>query len=180
MNHFNISFHSFGPQDHILLLGCTGLFGRHLLPRLHTYLGNTKSPPQITLVTRNIRQTLADFPYLNLINLLEVDFLHSTSMSLCKPPTHILHMANTSASDTFRGATQYSKYKLLSNSVEAIRSVARAGITRKILFTSSGVAYGHSNDYLETNHSVLNIFDSYRVIRAKIDNRGSDIVLKKK
>jgi len=150
---------NFSPRDHILLLGCTGLFGKHLLPRLCSFLTKTNLVPEVSLVTRNIKHTLASYPFLESVNLLEADFLRTTSLELSRPPTHILHMANTAASDTFNGVTQYSKYKLLSNSVEAIRSVARPGITRKILFTSSGVAYGCSKEYLESDSSLINVYD---------------------
>jgi len=150
---------NFRPCDHILLLGCTGLFGKHLLPRLSSFLKKTDLAPEVTLVTRNIKQTLASYPFLQSVNLIEADFLRTTSLELSRPPTHILHMANTSASDTFNGATQYSKYKLLSSSVEAIRTVARPGITKKILFTSSGVAYGSTQDYLESDPSVISVYD---------------------
>lgn len=160
MIHPGSSFYNFRPLDHILLLGCTGLFGKHLLPRLNSFLTKTDLAPEVTLVTRNIKQTLACYPFLKSINLLENDFLRSTSLVLSRPPTHVLHMANTSASDTFNGASQYSKYKLLSNSVEAIRSVARPRITKKILFTSSGVAYGRSQEYLEADCSLINVYDS--------------------
>jgi len=160
MNHLGSSFYNFGPLDHILLLGCTGLFGKHLLPRLNSFLTKTDLVPEVTLVTRNMKETLACYPFLKSINLLENNFLNSTSLELSRPPTHVLHMASTSASDTFNGASQYSKYKLLSNSVEAIRSVARPGITKKILFTSSGVAYGRSQDYLEADYSLINVYDS--------------------
>ena len=130
------------------------------MPRLNSFLAETDIVPEFTLVTRNIKQALASYPFLKSINLLETDFLKSTSMELSRPPTHVLHMANTSASDTFNGVSQYSKYKLLSNSVEAIRSVVRPGITKKILFTSSGVAYGRSQDYVEADCSVINVYDS--------------------
>jgi len=159
MSFLSFSFYNFHSNDHILLLGCTGLFGKHLLPRLHSFLAETDSVPEITLVTRNIDRTLACYPYLKSINLLEKDFLVETSMELTRPPSHVLHMANMSASETFNGASQYSKYRLLSNSVEAIRSVVQSGITQKILFTSSGVAYGRSHDYLESDCSQIDVYD---------------------
>ena len=159
-NLFQFSSSFFSSVDHLLLLGCTGLFGQHLLPRLHTLLKSGHNLPLITLVTRNRNNTLARFPYLSSINLVEADFLSSSVLALPCPPSHILHMANMSAADTFNGSSQYSKYRLLVNSVDALRSVVKSGTTKKIIFTSSGVAYGSTDTYLEDDNSSMNIFDS--------------------
>ena len=148
-------------DDHLLLFGSTGLFGHHLLPKLQSYFSivDTSKRPLISLVTRNRQNTLSHFPYLKEINVVESNFLQSSSLNLQAPPTHVLHMANVSASDTFNGISQHLKYRLLSNSVEALRSVVRPGFTRKIIFTSSGVAYGLSDSCLEDQLSHINVLD---------------------
>lgn len=157
-------------DDHLLLLGCTGLFGQHLLPRLQTFLELDVNHPVITLVTRSREVTLARYPYLTSINIVETDFLESSILDLVQPPSHVLHMANMSAYDTFNGSSQYSKYRLLVNSVEALRSVVKYGITKRIIFTSSGVAYGSSESYCEADASLINIFDpSYSLGFAKLN-----------
>lgn len=166
----NIPSFKFLPTDHILLLGATGLFGQHLLPRLASYLEESNDKPSITLVTRNQKNTNAKYPYLRCFNIVEHDFLQSGPLQLSHPPSHVLHMATTSASDTFNGISQYSKYRLLLNSVEALRSVVKPGITKKIIFTSSGVAYGSADSYSEEDLSTINAFDpSYSLGFAKLN-----------
>ncbi|RNC90850.1 MAG: NAD(P)-dependent oxidoreductase [Synechococcus sp. YX04-3] len=170
MSYFDFLSHKFSPNDHLLLFGCTGLFGYHLLPRLRSFLESDLNKPVITLVTRSRERTLAKFPYLTSINIIEADFLESSGLHLVQPPTHVLHMANMSAFDTFNGSSQYAKYRLLLNSVEAIRSVVKNGITKKIIFTSSGVAYGSGDSYIESDPSVVDIFDpSYSLGFAKLN-----------
>ena len=170
MSSFYTPFPKLSSEDHLLLLGCTGLFGQHLLPRLHVALQFAKNCPLITLATRSRDRTLKKFPYLRSINIVEIDFLESSALDLIKPPSHVLHMANMSAADTFNGTSQYSKYRLLFNSVEALRSVAQCGITKKLIFTSSGVAYGSRDSYCESDLSSINIFDpSYSLGFAKLN-----------
>ncbi len=169
MNSVDFGSLSLTSDDHLLLLGCTGLFGHHLLPRLQASL-ERGDHPCITLVTRNRKNTLAKFPYLSSINIVENNFLESSSLDLTQPPSHILHMANMSATDTFNGSSQYSKYRLLANSVEALRGVVKRGITKKMIFTSSGVAYGSNDSYCEAQASTINVFDpSYSLGFAKLN-----------
>ena len=79
-------------------------------------------------------------------------------------------MANMSASDTFNGSSQYSKYLLLSNSINALRGIVKRGTTKKVIFTSSGVAYGSSVSYSEEDDSVINVHDpSYSLGFAKLN-----------
>ena len=163
-------FYQFTSDDHLLLLGATGLFGQHLMPRLHSYLKSDCTLRLISLVTRSSEQTLSKYPFLSSINLVENDFLQSSSINLDRPPTHVLHMANMSASDTYNGSSQYSKYLLLLNSVEALRKVVVPGLTKKIIFTSSGVAYGQSDSYCESDVSTIMISDpSYSLGFAKLN-----------
>ena len=170
MNTFDFLSPKLSRDDHLLLLGCTGLFGKHLLPRLQTLLDRDVDHPIITLVTRSREDTLVKYPYLTSINIVETNFLESSILNLPQPPSHVLHMANMSASDTFNGSSQYSKYRLLVNSVEALKSVVKSGITKKIIFTSSGVAYGSSDSYCEADASTINIFDpSYSLGFAKLN-----------
>ena len=146
------------PQDHMLVLGGTGLFGSHLLPRIFSYLESTKQPASFTIVSSDEERSLSRFPKLkhSRINLVNCNLLVDSSIQGIDPPTHVLHMANVSAAQTFSGTDQLSKYTLLSNSVELIKSVSRPGTTRKIVFTSSGVAYGDSATYTETENSNIN------------------------
>lgn len=159
MSSFSPDSLTLSKDDHLLLLGSTGLFGHHLLPRVQASL-DCHNHPLITLVTRCREKTLQKFPFLSSINIIETNFLESSTLDLSQAPTHVLHMANMSASDTFNGSSQYSKYLLLTNSVNALRGVVKPGTTKKVLFTSSGVAYGSSDSYSEDDYSIVNVFDS--------------------
>ena len=161
---------NFSQNDHLLLLGCTGLFGRHLLPRLKSSLDRNGNCPLITLVTRSRKNTLEKFPYLTSINIIENDFLESNQINFIQTPTHVLHMANISATDTFNGSSQYSKYRLLINSIEFLRKVVKAGVTKRIIFTSSGVAYGSNDSYIESEPSSIDVFNpAYSLGFAKLN-----------
>jgi len=151
----------FSRSDHFLLLGCTGLFGKEILNRFFQAFIAGDQLPKITLVTRSIDRTLSRYPELKSIaSLVEIDFSTSSSLSIDTAPTHILHMANTSAYDTFHGANQFSKYLLLLNSSLAIKSLLDQFRTvRRVLFTSSGVAYGPGSDYMETSLPKVNPSD---------------------
>lgn len=139
------------PNKHLLLLGSTGLFGHELLSRLHL-LSHDGLAPQITLVTRSREETLRKYPFLQSIaTIIQADFLTTSSLPICNPPTHILHMANMSAVDTFSGAAQYDKYKLLLNSSLALRQIILGGSVERVVFTSSGVAYGNHASYVESD-----------------------------
>ena len=135
-------------NDHLLLLGCTGLFGRHLLPRLKAFSDHNTDLPKVTLLTRSRTRTLQTYPYLSGFNVIEIDFSQTCNLHLDQSPL-IFCISNTSAYDTYHGTSQYSKYHLLVNSIEALRGVVKPGIT-KILFTSSGVAYGSTDTFSET------------------------------
>jgi dTDP-glucose 4,6-dehydratase/UDP-glucose 4-epimerase len=149
---------SLRPEDHLLILGSTGLFGSHLLPRIFSYLDSTTNPASFTIVCGDKARSVSRFPKLNHshINLVNCNLLVNSSIPVIDPPSHILHMANVSAAQTFSGTDQLSKYTLLCNSVALIKSVARSGTTRKIVFTSSGVAYGDSTTYNEAENSSIN------------------------
>jgi dTDP-glucose 4,6-dehydratase/UDP-glucose 4-epimerase len=144
-------------SHHLLILGATGLFGRHLLPKLFTHFDNFLNKPKLTIVTRSKSQALALFPSLETYSdLIEMDFLLANNITKGNNYTHILHMANTSASETFSGANQYSKYQLLLNSSIAIRNLIMDGGVKRIVFTSSGIAYGETSNYSESQNSALN------------------------
>ena len=149
------SLASFRSCDSILLLGATGLFGRHLLPVLINFFDQSISPTPITIVTRNKSRFNSSFPKLQrpYIKIIEHDFSIPGSLNIDTPPTHILHMANTSAADTFKSVSQYEKYLLLLNSAQSLIPLLSSHRTARVVFTSSGVAYGPNSDYSESTIS---------------------------
>lgn len=143
-------------SDHILILGGTGLFGHHLLPRLLLQHNVSSDFPRISLVTRSASNAVKSFPYLkSFANIIECDFLHCNRLEMVTDCTHILHMATTSARDTYSGVNQFSKFELLLNSAYAVRDIILRGGVKKVVFASSGVAYGSPARYIESTPSVV-------------------------
>jgi dTDP-glucose 4,6-dehydratase/UDP-glucose 4-epimerase len=129
----------------ILITGGTGFFGRWLLQILCTLILERGFRINIFVLSRNPKKFLdgnleCHFEkYINFINgdvtnfeLPRVDF------------DYLIHMATTAALETYNGEDQLQKLELLykgtRNTLEA--SIARG--VKKVLFTSSGVAYGPS------------------------------------
>ena len=140
----------FHEDDHLLILGATGLFGIHLFKKLDIFHQQYGFLPQITLVTRNKKNITSLPPFLlSCCTVIQHDFLDPVPLSISSEFTHIIHMATTSAADTFNGATQFSKYLLLLNSSLFLRDLLSRGCTTSLLFVSSGVAYGPNHTYRE-------------------------------
>ena len=146
-------------HNHLLLLGATGFFGREFLPRLFNGHLSSKLFPKVTILTRSKSRVLASFPYLaDTCTILEHNLLYASEIAISEPVTHVLHMANMSARDTFNGAEQYDKYRLLLNSSLLIRQLSTQHPIERIVFTSSGAAYGLQSSYVE---SALPIIDPH-------------------
>lgn len=157
MRHHSDRLYLLDSSHHLLLLGATGLFGRHLLPLLLRHAVESKSPPKLTIVTRNKASVVQQLPLLaRHCDFIELDFRSSAEIPGECAYTHILHMASTSAEDTFLGIDHYSKYQLLLNSAVAVRKLILAGTVERVVFASSGVAYGNSASYLESDNPELN------------------------
>jgi UDP-glucuronate decarboxylase len=147
---------AFAASDHLLILGGTGFFGGQVLQRLYNLPLNKR--PKVTVVTRSKIESLRKFPLLSTFaDIIETNFLSKSSIDIDISPTHILHMANTSAHDTFANTPQYSKYLVLLNSALATRQLLSRGGVRRVLFTSSGVAYGYPSDFLEGSQSNISL-----------------------
>lgn len=62
---------------------------------------------------------------------------------------YILHMATTSARETFKGERSIDKFHMLTKGTERVLNFARSCGTRRFLFTSSGVSYGEYPSEME-------------------------------
>ena len=69
-------------------------------------------------------------------------------------------MATTSAQETFNKISQISKFIVLKNSTEAISKIIKKNQVKRVLFVSSGVAYGNVEEYEETHKSYIDFHDS--------------------
>jgi UDP-glucuronate decarboxylase len=130
----------------ILITGGTGFFGRWLLEVLCTLITTKKFQMKIFVLSRNPKRFLQEhssFPFAKFITFIEGDV---SSFKLPKfKLDYLIHMATTAAHETFSGEDQLSKLELLYSGTKNTLQNATANGVEKVLFTSSGVAYGPSN-----------------------------------
>lgn len=135
----------------ILILGGTGLFGKHLLKKWEEYNSTEELNMSITMTTRNKERALAENTMLDRknIQLMEIDFRRRYVIE--GNFDYIMHMANASAQETYEGMKQGTKYDILANSTQCVNDLLYKGETKRVIFTSSGVAYGINNTYKESD-----------------------------
>ena len=130
----------------ILITGGTGFFGRWLLEVLCTLITTKNFQMKIFVLSRNPERFLQEhssFPFAKIITFIEGDV---SSFKLPKfKLDYLIHMATTAAHETFSGEDQLSKLELLYSGTKNTLQNAIANDVDKVLFTSSGVAYGPSN-----------------------------------
>ena len=145
----------------ILILGGTGLFAKDLLPELINYIDIKKIKTYIYIITRDKNRAIKSIPHLErkYIQIVTIDFLKESKFNSKIDPTYILHMANTTAEDTFLNVPQITKYLLLKNSVEAIGEIIKNGNVKRVIFTSSGVVYGDLEEFKEGSIGRINHLD---------------------
>lgn len=130
-------------DSHIFITGGSGLFGRWFLTALLDANLRLGTNIQATVLTRNPTHLLAEFAThtgaqaLNIWQGDVTDFEFPTTQF-----THVLHMATTSAHETFAGEDSLAKFHMLTKGTERVLQLAEKSGVKKVLFTSSGVAYG--------------------------------------
>ena len=145
----------------ILILGGTGLFAKELLPKLTYYIDYKKIKTKIYITTRDKKKAQYFIPETkkSYIQLIKIDFLLENEFKEDINPKYILHMATTSAQETFNKISQISKFIVLKNSTEALSKIIITNKVKRVLFVSSGVAYGDVEEFEETYKSNLDILD---------------------
>lgn len=135
----------------IFITGGSGLFGCWLIPAILEANRRLGTNITATVLTRNpeallSRLSLLDTPQgitqaiTQAITVVQGDVLDFEFPK--QHYTHIIHMATTSAHETFAGEDSLSKFLMLTRGTERVMQFAsQCGVT-KVLFTSSGVAYG--------------------------------------
>lgn len=130
----------------ILITGGTGFFGRWLLQTLCAFIIEKNINLDIYVLSRRPEQFLkanADYPFDQYIHFISGD-VASFELPDIKID-YLIHMATTAASETFHGEDQLQKLDLLYRGTRnTLEQAVQAGV-KKVLFTSSGVAYGPSN-----------------------------------
>ena len=126
----------------LFITGGTGLFGHWLLDSLSEVNQRLNLNIEATVLTRNpdlakARMSLQDH---------RISFIKGNVENFSLPKEKfdvILHMANTSAEETFLGSSQIAKLKLLYKGTQKIIELADSSGAGRILFTSSGAVYGN-------------------------------------
>lgn len=129
----------------ILITGGTGFFGRWLLQILCTLMVQKKFDIDIHVLTRNPNRFLEqnfDYPFNQNVNFICGDVTNFKLPNI--KIDYLIHMATTAASETFSGEDQLQKLDLLYRGTKNTLELAVQAGVRKVLFTSSGVAYGPS------------------------------------
>jgi UDP-glucuronate decarboxylase len=129
----------------ILITGGTGFFGRWLLQILCTLIFEKKIKINLYVLTRNPKNFLednSDYPFDKCIQFIcgDVTNFQLPNVRL----DYLIHMATTAASETFQGEDQLKKIDLLYRGTKNTLELAVQASVKKVLFTSSGVAYGPS------------------------------------
>jgi len=130
----------------VLITGGTGFFGRWLLEILCTLVSTRNYQIKIYVLSRNPDHFLREhrnYPFEKFVSFIEGDV---SSFKLPKfKLDYLIHMATTAANETFSGEDQLSKLELLYRGTKNTLQNSIANGVEKVLFTSSGVAYGPSN-----------------------------------
>jgi dTDP-glucose 4,6-dehydratase/UDP-glucose 4-epimerase len=130
----------------ILITGGTGFFGRWLLQILCTLILEKNFKIDIYVLSRNPERFLednADHSFAQCIHFIKGDVTNFDLPNI--KLDYLIHMATTAASETFQGEDQLQKLDLLYRGTKnTLEQAINCGV-KKVLFTSSGVAYGPSN-----------------------------------
>lgn len=125
----------------LFITGGTGLFGHWLLDSLTDANKRLNLKIEATVLTRNPDRAKAKMPLLDD----RIRFLKGEVENFELPTEKfdfVLHMATTSAQETFEGFSQTQKLQMLFEGTQRIIDLAHRSGAKRILFTSSGAVYG--------------------------------------
>lgn len=128
---------------HVLLTGGTGFFGKALLRHWIGAASESRTPPRVTVLSRNPSLFLDAHPEFRGRAWLDFhtgDVLQPSTLPLGSSFTHLLHAATDSA----RGAqlTPLECYRQVADGTRHMLDYAAANGVRRFLLTSSGAVYG--------------------------------------
>lgn len=133
----------------ILITGGTGFFGSWLLQVCCTLMLVNRINLDVYALSRNPENFLKEhsyFPFNKYIHFIRGDVSNFDLPDI--KLDYLIHMAATSASETFNGEDQLRKIDLLYRGTQNTLEVATRASVKKVLFTSSGVVYGSLNKAL--------------------------------
>jgi len=129
-------------DSRLFITGGTGLFGHWLLDSLTDANKRLNLKIEATVLTRNPDGAKAKMPLLDD----RIRFLKGGVENFELPAENfdfILHMATTSAEETFQGFSQTKKLRMLFEGTQRVIELAKNCDSKRILFTSSGAVYGN-------------------------------------
>ena len=139
----------------ILITGGTGFFGKWFLELIFYANKNYNTNILTTIITRNEDKFFLENPHYKnnkFLNIIKLDILDLKKIN--HKFDFLLHMAATSATETFNGETDANKTSTLFNGAKNIMEIAIENNISKILFTSSGVVYGSSSKDMKSESDV--------------------------
>ena len=144
----------------ILITGGTGFFGKWFLELIFYTNKHYNTNILTTVITRNRDKVLLENPHYKnnkFLKIIQTDILDLKKIN--HKFDFLLHMAATSAKETFNGETDANKTKTLSNGAKNIMDIAIENNIPKILFTSSGVVYGSSSKDMKEEGDACHTLD---------------------
>lgn len=127
----------------LFMTGGTGLFGRWLTQSLVAANRHFDLDLHLYLLSRDPKAFAAQAPHVaddKAVTLLAGDIANFEFPAA--PIDYVLHGATTSAAETFHGETPLRKFDTLVQGTRRVLDLAARGGVRRLLFLSSGVAYG--------------------------------------
>ena len=128
----------------IFMTGGTGLFGHWILDSLSDANRRLNLGIEATVLSRNPEMAIVKMPGMDQ----RIKFIQGHVENFDLPLEKfdfILHMATTSAEETFNGVDQSQKLKMLFEGTQRVLELAQRSDTKRILFTSSGAVYGNQS-----------------------------------
>lgn len=145
----------------VLITGGTGFFGIWLLTCLVNIKEKIGGDLELITISRNPENFISKIQDKKIIENVEIIRGDIKAVKLInKNITHLVHMATTNAAETFGGHDQLDKIDLLYEGTKNILNQCGTKL-EKVLFTSSGVAYGVNNNskILENDFTGPNTID---------------------
>ena len=146
----------------VFITGGTGFFGVWILSALATIKKRLDGDMHIVALSRDPQKFLARHPLLDLD--IGVEFITGDVKDFLLGdvrPDYLIHMATTNAEETFAGEDQLKKLETLYLGTKNV--LEQCGPTlAKVLFTSSGVAYGNNKSgvFFETDSTAPDTMDT--------------------
>ena len=144
----------------LLITGGTGFFGKWFLELIFYTNKNFNTNILTTLITRDENKFFLENPHYKnnkFLKIIQIDILDLKTITY--KFDFLLHMAATSAEETFNGESDLNKTRTLFNGAKNIMEIVIRNNISKVLFTSSGVVYGSSSKDMKNENDISHSLD---------------------